>query len=167
MNKNNMKYIITESQKDVLGKMVSDNGLEYTSKLIGGIDNLVKVLYDGDIKKFSEEANIKLVDMSTDSMNMYIHEVLVLILGLENYRNRKEKKLGSFRYGAKNGVGYRFDANLMSVTKNNQPYYKVVGTSGDSGFGYSFINKKNILGKRYRQQIFNQIIDKYKLQEYL
>jgi hypothetical protein len=43
----------------------------------------------------------------------------------------------------------------------------VVGTSGDSGFGYSFINKRNTLGKRARQQIFKQIIDKYNLQKYI
>jgi hypothetical protein len=45
--------------------------------------------------------------------------------------------------------------------------YKVVGASGDSGFGYSFITKRNTLGKRNRQQIFSQIIDKYKLKKYL
>jgi len=43
----------------------------------------------------------------------------------------------------------------------------VVGTSGDSGFGYGFINKRNTLGKRYRQQIFKQIIDKFELGDYV
>jgi hypothetical protein len=43
--------------------------------------------------------------------------------------------------------------------------YRVVGTSGDFGFGYSFITKRNTLGKRNRQQIFSQIMDKYGLQK--
>jgi hypothetical protein len=50
---------------------------------------------------------------------------------------------------------------------HDQTYYKVLGASGDSGFGYSFITKKNTLGVRYRQQIFKQIIDKYDLSKYM
>jgi hypothetical protein len=44
--------------------------------------------------------------------------------------------------------------------------WRVVGTSGDSGFGYGFISTRNTLGKRARMQIFKQIIDKYKLDSY-
>jgi hypothetical protein len=39
--------------------------------------------------------------------------------------------------------------------------------SGDSGFGYGFLSQRNTLGKRYRQQIFEQIIDKIKLGEFM
>jgi hypothetical protein len=42
-----------------------------------------------------------------------------------------------------------------------------VGSSGDYGFGHHFINKRNTLGKRYRQQIFKQIIEKYGLEPYM
>ena len=85
-----------------------------------------------------------------------------------NNKKVQEKKLGKFGYGAKNGMQFAFNAGLMTgPKKHNLTYYRVVGSSGDSGFGYSFINKRNTLGKRYREQIFNQIVDKYKLQEYL
>jgi hypothetical protein len=50
---------------------------------------------------------------------------------------------------------------------SGQKIWRVVGQSGDYGFGYSFITKRNTLGKRARTQIYNQIIDKYDLQEYL
>jgi hypothetical protein len=107
--------------------------------------------------------------MSTDRMNLYIHKALVDELGLKDigWAGRNEKELGKFAYGSKNGLRYAFNATLAPTRLHNQNYYRVVGTSGDSGFGYSFINKKNILGIRYRQQIFKQIIDKYDLSKYM
>ena len=137
---------------------------------MGGIDNLITVLYDGDIMGFSEDTNTPLVYMSTDKMALYVHEAVIEKLGLnENSRmlNRGEKELGDFRFGPKGGIGYRFTARLLPTQLHDQPYYKVVGTSGDSGFGYGFISKKNTLGLRNRQQIFKQIIDKYNLSKYM
>lgn len=158
----------SESKKDVLKTMLKQSGVEVTSKLMGGIDNIVKILYDGDIMKFSEDTHTPLAYMSTDGMRLYLHMGLVGKLGLENANfSSREKTLGKFRYGTKNGMQYAFTANLTPTTLNDQPYYKVVGTSGDSGFGYFFITKRNTLGKRYRQQIFKQIIDKYNLEPYM
>jgi hypothetical protein len=158
----------TESKKDVLKSMLQQSGWEVTSKLMGGIDNLINVLYDGDIMKFSEDTHTPLVYMSVDEMSLYIHVALVEKLRLENANfSSREKTLGKFRYGTKNGMQYAFTANLTPTRLHDQPYYKVVGTSGDSGFGYAFINKRNTLGKRYRQQIFKQIIDKYNLEPYM
>jgi hypothetical protein len=164
-----MKVIITESQADVIKNMVKTNGLAYTANLLGGFDKIVNIAYGGDIKELSLDTDTKLVWISIDGMRMFIHEVLVDRLGLEDisWLSRSEKKLGKFVYGSKNGYKYAFDARLTPTTVNNQPYYKVVGTSGDSGFGYGFINQKNLLGKRYRGQIFQQIIDKYNLSQYM
>jgi hypothetical protein len=158
-----------ESKKEVLKSMLQQSGWEVTSKLMGGIDNLINVLYDGDIMKFSEDTHTPLVYMSVDEMSLYIHVALVEKLGLENANfSSREKTLGKFRYGTKNGMQYAFTANLKpNSILHDQPYYKVVGTSGHSGFGYAFINKKDTLGKRYRQQIFKQIIDKYGLEPYM
>jgi hypothetical protein len=109
--------------------------------------------------------------MSTDGMNLYLHEALVNELGLENLNSfanfSNPKTLGKFRYGSKNDIQYAFTANLERARLNDQKYYKVVGSSGDSGFGYNYITKRNTLGKRYRQQIFKQIIDKYDLLKYM
>jgi len=157
-----------ESKKDALKSMLQQSGIEVTSKLMGGIDNLINVLYDGDVMKFSEDTHTPLAYMSVDEMNLYLHSALVDKLGLENANFfSREKTLGKFRFGSKNSHLYAFTANLIPARLHDQPYYRVVGTSGDSGFGYGFINKRNTLGKRYRQQIFKQIIDKYNLEPYM
>ena len=104
-------------------------------------------------------------------MDLYLHAALVEELGLNDltWSKRNEKELGKFRYGSKNSLGYTyaFNAVLYPTRLHNQNYYRVVGTSGDSGFGYGFISKKNTLGVRHRQQIFKQIIDKYDLTKYM
>jgi hypothetical protein len=95
---------------------------------------------------------------------------LVEKLGLNNNSrplHRDEKELGDFRFGSKDNMIYKFTARLYPTNLHDQTYYKVVGLSGDSGFGYGFISKKNILGLRNRQQIFKQIIDKYNLEPYM
>jgi len=172
----NMKDLIrkilreqTESKKDAIKSMIKKSGLETAAKVMGGVDSLIKILYDGDILNFSKDTNTPLAYMSTDRMNLYLHEALVRELGLKDVKwgDRYDKDLGKFAYGSKNGYMYAFNATLIPLRLHDQKYYRVVGTSGDSGFGYSFINKRNTLGKRYREQIFNQIVDKYKLQEYL
>jgi hypothetical protein len=163
--------IPVDNDKELIDDLVREYGLDTAIKYLGGIDNYINIRYDGDIKEYSKENRIKLVIISDDKMNMYINELLVRkLVGVEDnkYTSWGEKKIGKFKYGSKNGIQYAFNAGLIpGPKKHNLIYYRVVGTSGDSGFGYSFINKRNILGKRYRQQIFNQIIDKYKLQEYL
>ena len=160
----------SESKKDALKSMLKQSGMAVTSKLMGGIDNLIKVLYDGDIMGFSEDTHTPLVYMSTDKMALYIHDALVEKLGLNNNSrplHRDEKELGDFRFGSKDNMIYKFTARLYPTNLHDQTYYKVVGLSGDSGFGYGFISKKNILGLRNRQQIFKQIIDKYNLEPYM
>lgn len=159
----------TESKKEALKSMLKQSGIAVTSKLMGGIDNLITVLYDGDIMGFSEDTHTPLVYMSTDKMALYIHDALVETFGLENSGNmfRGEKELGNFRFGSKDHMIYKFTARLYPTQLHDQTYYKVVGMSGDSGFGYGFITKKNILGLRNRQQIFKQIIDKYDLEPYM
>jgi hypothetical protein len=175
-----MKYIITEQQLNdipeeepskgkTVRRLVQDIGLTEVSEIMGGIDRVIELGYNGDLIKFSEETTTPIAYMSTDRMNLYIHEALVNELGLKDksWGSRNEKELGKFAYGSKNGLRYAFNAELTPTRLHDQKYYRVVGTSGDSGFGYSFINKKNILGLRYRQQIFKQIIDKYNLSKYM
>ena len=162
--------IPVDNDMELIDDLVREYGIDTAIKYLGGIDNYINIRYGGDIKEYSKENHLKLVIISDDKMNMYINELLIKKLGIEDnkYTSWGEKKLGKFRYGAKNGIQYAFNAGLMpGPKKHNLTYYRVVGSSGDSGFGYSFINKRNTLGKRYREQIFNQIVDKYKLQEYL
>jgi hypothetical protein len=159
----------SELKKDTIKSMLKQSGVEITSRLMGGVNNIINFLYDGDIMKYGEDTHTPIVYMSTDKMNLYIHEALVNQLGLEDSRKgtHGEKELGYFSFGTKNSLGYRFTARLIPTKLHNQSYYKVVGVSGDSGFGYSFITVKNTLGIRNRQQIFQQIIDKYNLTPYM
>jgi hypothetical protein len=162
--------IPVDNDMELIDDLVREYGIDTAIKYLGGINNYINIRYDGDIKEYSKENNLKLVIISDDKMNMYINELLVKKLGIEDnkYTSKGEKKLGKFGYGPKNGMQFAFNAELIpGPKKHNLTYYRVVGSSGDSGFGYSFINKRNTLGKRYREQIFNQIVDKYKLQEYL
>lgn len=159
----------TSSLKDSIKQMINDESLTAATELFGGLSNLIKTVYKGDIKEFSKDTGTKLAWISIDGTRMFIHEVLIDELGLEDtsWLSRPEKKLGDFKFGPKNGTQYKFTSRVAPITINGQPYYKVVGTSGDSGFGYGFISPKNQLGKRYRAQIYNQIIDKFNLQHYM
>ena len=173
----NIDNIILEQQdenksnvlKDKLKKLTDEAGLAKAARYVGGFDKYVDIMFDGDLIKFGEETKTPIAYLSVDGMSFYIHQVLVdeLNLGSRDFFNRKEKELGDFRFGSKNGFQYKFHARLQPAILHDKPYYKVVGMSGDSGFGYGFLTKKETLGKRYRQQIFNQIIDKYDLKPYM
>ena len=167
-----IRKILNESKvKDQLKQSIEDNGLLDTIQYIGGADNLVRILYDGDIMKFYEESGFTPVKITEDGMNMYIDDLIILSFDLPiniRTRNQEEVLLGDFRWGSK-GSNYKFTARARSfISQNNgQKLWRVVGTSGDYGFGYSFITKRNTMGKKGRDQIFQQIIDKYDLQQYL
>ena len=165
------KFVNEDKQSKIenIRQLIKDPNQFETMVKVMGIENIIKIAYDGDIIKFSEDTTTPLAYMSTDRMNLYLHKALVDELGLKDigWAGRNEKELGKFAYGSKNGLRYAFNAELTPTRLHDQKYYRVVGTSGDSGFGYSFINKKNILGVRYRQQIFKQIIDKYDLSKYM
>lgn len=156
------------NKQQMLTDLIKTSGGEIASKMVGGYDNLINILYDGDFKNYAKENNIELVKFTSDGMSMYLHPMLVELMGLKDGTWKGEKLLGKFGYGSPNGIRYSFTANLHPQTQNGEVIrYKVIGTSGDSGFGYSFINKRDILGKRYRQQIFKQIVDKFGLEKYL
>ena len=162
------KVIREETLKDSLQDIIDNEDIATAAKLVGGVENLIKILYDGDIKQFYKENNYVPFKISNDGMSMYIDDLLVYSLNLEDW-SKKEKTLGDFGYGPKDFLSYKFTARLHSgiTSGNGQKFWKVVGTSGDSGFGYSFISKRSTLGKRARAQIFQQIIDKYNLNSYL
>jgi hypothetical protein len=159
----------TESKKDAIKSMIKKSGLETAARVMGGVENLIKIVYDGDLIKFSEDTTTPLAYMSLDRMNLYLHKALVDELGIKESKSwySGEKELGKFRFGSKNGHEFNFNARLRPQRLHDQIYYKVLGMSGDSGFGYTDITKKNTLGVRYRQQIFKQIIDKYNLLKYM
>jgi hypothetical protein len=160
------KVLEEEKVKDKLQQLVNNQELEMAIKLIGGPENLVKILYDGDLKKYYQENDIQPYYISSEP-NLFIDDLLVHVLDLpETNGSRPEKQLGDFRWTSQ-GMNYRFTARLILINyASGKKVWRVVGSSGDHGFGYSFISKRNTLGKRARIQIFKQIIDKYNLDSY-
>lgn len=162
-----LKKDLSDKQKSLFDLLKSSGG-GVASKMVGGYDNLIHLLYGGDFKKYVEENNIELIKFSSDELNMYLHPSLAELLGDEDNRWGGEKFLGKFKFGSSNRYWYSFNAYLYPIKQDGEIIkYRVVGLSGDSGFGYGFISKRNTLGKRHRRQIFKQIIDKFELSEYL
>lgn len=105
-----------------------------------------------------------------NDMSMYISGWVLDNLNLDNQIrfNRKEYDLGVYRW-AHGGFNYRFTAKARELKKDvfgSSDWHQVMGLSGDSGFGYSFITKRNTIGKRGRKQIFKQIIDRLGLDSF-
>jgi hypothetical protein len=103
-------------------------------------------------------------------MTFYIDDLIVQMHGFKDdnllpFKN--SKILGDFSYGSKNYISYKFTAHIYPHSVNGQKMWGVIGTSGDSGFGYWWIENKNKLGVRYRTQIYKQIIERFKLNDYL
>jgi hypothetical protein len=164
-----IRKILNESiVKDQVKQLIDDEGLAGAIEYIGGADNLIKILYNGDIMKYYEETGFRPIRLTIDP-NLYIDDLIVQKLNLPSIRfsGQDMKDLGEFSWTT-NGHTYKFNAQLIPRDLySGQKIWRVVGQSGDYGFGYSFITKRNTLGKRARTQIYNQIIDKYDLQEYL
>jgi hypothetical protein len=167
-----MKHIIKkilkeESLKQNLRDRIKYDGVTDTSKIVGGVKNLIDLAYDGDLKNYFEDNNIEPYRISSQP-NLYISDIVVEMLDLEDapFSNGREKELGKFIW-VSGGMKFSFTAYLRREEyASGKVDWRVVGQSGDYGFGYSFITEKNTLGKRARTQIFKQVIDKYNLDSY-
>ena len=157
--------------QEKLSEIVNKFGVSSAVKAVGGLERYVRLMHNGDLKLFYEQSKLLPYKMSKDRMSLYIDDLIVQLHGFEDRRFstiRGSKKLGDFRYGSKDYLSYRFTAEIYPMKmENGQKMWRVVGTSGDSGFGYGFITKRNTLGIRHRTQIYNQIIDRFNLNDYL
>lgn len=154
------------SSKDKLKTILDNFGFEYAARAVGGIDNYVRIAFDGDLKKFYQESGMEPYTI-TSQPNLYIDDLIVKMLDLpDTDYTKKEKVLGKVSWTS-GGIRYQFNARLyLNEYDSGKKMWRVVGTSGDYGFGYGYISQKNILGKRAKMQIFKQVIDKYKLDKY-
>lgn len=159
------KILKEETLKDTLQDIIDNEDLATAVKLVGGAENLVNILYDGDLKKYYEENDLEPYKISND--NLYIDDLIVQLLDLPQTNSpRPEKILGDFRWTSR-GTNYKFTARLYPMNlSSGKKMWRAVGNSGDHGFGYAFITKRNTLGVRAKTQIFQQIIDKYNLDSY-
>ncbi len=149
-------------------KRIADElGIETAFEMFGGSKRYIDIVYGGDIKEFYRHETIRPYNIKEgNEVNMFFDDTLVKYLNLEDF-GKDEKKLGKFKFGKKNDIQYSFDARLRKINySNGNVAWKVVGMSGSSGFGYTFISKRETLGKTYRRQIFQQIVDKYNLEDY-
>jgi hypothetical protein len=157
--------------QEKLSEIVNKFGVSSAVKAVGGLERYVKLMHNGDLKLFYRQSKLLPYKMSMDGMSLYIDDLIVQMHGFEDRRFstiRESKKLGDFRYGSKDYLSYRFTAEIYPMKmENGQKMWRVVGTSGDSGFGYGFITKRNTLGVRHRTQIYKQIIDRFNLNDYL
>lgn len=163
-----MKIIIRDELVNNLRNLIKTLGVSETSKLIGGTETLLKVVFNGDLNEFYKSTGFVPYKFDSTGENMYIDNLLLESLNLEDSWNKKEKKLGDFRWTS-SGMNYKFTAYVSTPFngQSGQEYRRVIGRSGDSGFGDSYISKKNTIGKRGRAQIFKQIIEEYKLNSYI
>jgi hypothetical protein len=169
-----MNYIISESSLQRILTIESASprlkekliklGYKLGSEVVGSIQKYVDLAFDGDIFEFSKESGINMVEFSDDKLNMYINDLLVNNLDLKMGHSTQMKNLGEFKYKSAGG-NYTMSVSLIKVPGTDRG--KVIGVSGDYGWGYSFITTRNTYGLRVRTQIFNQVIEKYDLQKYL
>jgi len=161
-----MKIIIRNELVNNLRDQIKTLGVGEVVKLVGGVDTLLKVTFNGDLNEFYKTTGYVPYKFDSTGENMYIDEMLIQSLNLEDVYSGK--KLGDFRWTS-GGMNYKVITIVSKPFKNQsgQELRRVIGRSGDSGFGYSFISKRNTIGKRGRTQIFKQIIEKYKLNSYI
>ena len=162
-----MDIKITEKQREKIIDLLANKKTTDVIKLFGGTRNILK-LFNNDLKEFYKVTGYSPYKFDSISMNMYIDNLLLESLNLEDSWDKKEKELGDFRWTS-GGMNYKFTAHASSpfISHRGQELRRVVGTCGDHGFGYYFITKRNTIGKRGRKQIFKQIIEKYNLDSYL
>ena len=161
-----MDIKITEKQREKLIDLLANKNTTDVIKLFGGTKNILK-LFNNDLKEFYKVTGYSPYKFDSSGENMYMDEMLIQSLNLEDVYSGK--KLGDFRWTS-GGMNYKvitivYKPFISSVS--GQELRRVIGRSGDSGFGDSYISKKNTIGKRGRKQIFKQIIEKYNLDSYL
>ena len=163
-----MKIIIRDELVNNLRDQIKTLGVSEVCKLIGGGETLLKVAFNGDLKEFYKSTGFVPYKFDSTGENMYIDNLLLESLNLEDSWNKIEKKLGDFRWKS-GGMNFKLTSYVSPPFKSQsgQELRRVIGTCGDSGFGYSYITKRNTIGKRGRTQIFKQIIEKYNLDSFL
>jgi hypothetical protein len=140
-------------------------------KYVGGYKNYVNIMFDGDVNKFFEEIGLPPYYIPKHGMEMYIHDAIIDVLGLRPTGQKNTKYLGKFSWKS-GGINYEVTATVRPVEgvvihdtsplKNNK-YWKVSGNSGDHGWGSMYYTKKQTIGKRGRQEVFKQIINRFGL----
>ena len=153
-----IKKILKEETKEPsdndLKGLYNEIGWYQIVRMFGSVSNYIKMVYGGNLKEFYKNENVRPYYIREgNEVNMYFDDNLVQHLNLEDF-NEDEKKLGKFKFGKKNDTQYSIDARLRKVNHLTGKVVWRVVMSGSSG------------AKTYRNQIYQQIIDKYNLKDY-
>ena len=76
-----------ETKKEAIKSMIKKSGLETAARVMGGINNIINIVYNDDLIKFGEDTKTPISYLSTDGMNLYLHEGLVKQLGIQDLSN--------------------------------------------------------------------------------
>jgi hypothetical protein len=163
-----MRILIKESAGEKLRELINTKGVAEVVKLVGGIKTLLKVAFNDDLKEFYKNTEYVPYKFGSTGEDMFIDNLLIETLNLDDVYYQGGKNLGDFRWTS-GGMNYKVNTIVSKPvkTRNGQEFRRVIGRSGDSGFGDTYISKRNTIGKRGRTQIFKQIIEKYKLDSFL
>lgn len=172
-----IRSLILEQEEETISKFnnpMKDSlwamDVHTAQKYVGGYKNYIDIMFDGDIDKYFEELGQESYYMSNDGMEMYINDAFIDVLGLRPTGWKNSRELGAFTWTS-GGMNYRIDVFVTPTPRSyfgleqpeDQKFWRVIGKSGDSGWGFPFILKKHTIGKRGRQQIFKQIIERFGL----
>jgi hypothetical protein len=175
---NHIRKIIREhvvNKAKTLRDFSKTHGLSHAISMVGSKENYINIAYNGNVMEYfknepDEKAYIILTSGFALSSNMFIDDYLVELLNLPE-RNG-DKILGNFKYGKEKSFPTNIEIRLKKVSdtslypKLKKQWWKVVGIGGNKGFGYGFIKDENLIGPRYKNQIFKQIIEKHNLDYY-
>lgn len=172
-----IRSLILEQEEETISKFnnpMKDNlwamDVHTAQKYVGGYKNYIDIMFDGDIDKYFEELGQKKYYIPNNGMEMYINDAFIDVLGLRPTGWKNSRELGAFTWTS-GGMNYRIDVFVTPTPRSyfgleqpeDQKFWRVIGKSGDSGWGFPFILKKHTIGKRGRQQIFKQIIERFGL----
>ena len=170
-----VKRIIKEeklSKQDLLKKYLLKYGWKDITERVGGFDNLIKLAFNGEIGEFYKFMNWVPYEFTNDG-RMLIDEVLIDLLNLpirKDHWSGTERILGEFKYTTIKGE-FTFKDRVdgpLHMSDSDQRFMYVKGMSDErKGFGYTDLYKKEILTDKIKNQIYQQIIDKYHLDNYL
>ena len=165
--KEGLREVVKESEddKELLKSIIDDFGVKDAIKYAGGVKDYIDIMFDGDVKKYFEDRNLNAYYITKSGMDMYLSDDLVSVLDLPN--SGKDKLLGDFVWKS-SGIRFKITAFLKEQSKGyiqpegfqEQKMWRVMGKSGDSGWGFPFLTKRETIGVRGRQQVFKQIIQK-------
>lgn len=165
--KEGLREVVKESEndKELLKSIIDDFGVKDAIKYAGGVKDYIDIMFDGDVKKYFEDRNLNAYYITKNGMDMYLSDDLVSVLDLSN--SGKDKLLGDFVWKS-SGIRFKITAFLKEQSKGyiqpegfqEQKMWRVMGKSGDSGWGFPFLTKRETIGVRGRQQVFKQIIQK-------